>query len=423
MIPLYELGRLVFGLRRNQWKSDEERERIRDKRLRKILHLAYRNTRFYRDVFDEIGLKPDSIKSKDGIEKLPIVTKEIIKDSPSSFISSKFEKRDLKKYLTSGTTGIPLTVYKDVKSSLYGRALLEFAFMEAGKSPFEKIVEIGNYSKKKYFLNKFGLFREYSIPINYDGKKHLEILKSLKAENIFTHPSIMEVLATHALDVDYEVKFKRFFSHGETLFEESVKLIDESFGCETFDSYGSTEFWRVGFECDAHEGLHIIDDSFIVEFCNDGDVVVNGDRGDIIVTGLYNNAMPLIRYDIGDIGIFSEDACSCGRKLPLIKSIEGRQDDFIILPDGKMISPRIPVYVINEKISDLRQFKIIQHKEDKIEFLYVAGSEFNENLEQTLKDLFKDLFGPGIELKFSEKKNILKEKSGKLRKVVSKVKR
>jgi phenylacetate-CoA ligase len=416
-------ARELINLRSNQWKNEEERRKIRDKKLRAIVDYAYRKTRFYKDIFDSNKIKPENIKGIEDLEKLPIVTKDMVRDNPKAFVSSDSLLGELKKSSTSGSTGVPLSIYHDIKSHAYATALIYYAFIESGVGPFDVGMGTTRVKQMKSFKGKLGIFRKHKIPIGLSVGKHVELIKSFKPDYIYYQPSIMEILASHVLDNGINVKFKKFFSKGETLYEETRSLVRDAFECEIYDTYGSIEFWRIAFECGAHEGLHIIDDSVIVEFMGNQGPVNPGEKGEITVSGLYNYSMPLLRYKLDDIGIYSHEGCSCGRKWPILKSIEGRIDDFLIATDGRKISPRTIVYSFSSLLVGIKQYQVIQWRKNKIEFKFIKGRGFNEKNLNRIKRSFEKILGTNIEVLFTEKKFIRSKKWEKIKKVTTKVKK
>jgi phenylacetate-CoA ligase len=113
-------------------------------------------------------------------------------------------------------------------------------------------------------------------------------------------------------------------------------------------------------------------DSVITQFVDkDGNEVSAGERGEIIQTSLFNYAMPFIRYEVGDVGVPSDDECSCGRRLPLIKTVEGRTDSLVVLPDGRILSPRTLTVAVNmfDQYESIEQFRIVQKELNLLEIL------------------------------------------------------
>ncbi len=164
----------------------------------------------------------------------------------------------------------------------------------------------------------------------------------------------------------------------------------------------------------------MITDCAIIEFIKDGKNVDFGKEGEIIVTGLYNYAMPLIRYKLGDVGIPTDEVCSCGRNWPLIKSIEGRADDYLILPSGRIISPR-NINVI-ENIPGIKEYKIIQERKNLFNVLIIPDKNYSLQTEKEVEEQIKlGCFGEDICVEVRVVDEIPRERTGKLRTIISRI--
>jgi len=244
---------------------------------------------------------------------------------------------------------------------------------------------------------------------------------------IYTLPTILEDMCfndTSGINPRY------IFSQACTLTKRCRNLVRSIFNLEVNDTYGSTELGLLAFECNEHSGLHMITDSAIIEFLDDdGGPVAPGEVGEIVATGLFNYAMPLIRYKLGDLGIPTDDKCSCGRSWPLIKNIEGKIMDTFIMTSGKKIYPRY-LYIcidhaINNNLFIISQYQIIQEKKDKIIIKIVKGEKYDSNIEYKIENNFKNLCNKmgeevSIEIEIVDKFEL--EKTGKRKLIKSLIK-
>jgi phenylacetate-CoA ligase len=254
----------------------------------------------------------------------------------------------------------------------------------------------------------------------YDSpKKITDTLRQYNPDVIYSFPSIFKTISRF-LDNGLKLNPRLIFTHGETLTASSRENIRSTFNADVYNTYGSTEFNRLAFECSEHSGYHMITDCAIIEIVKDGQCVSPGEEGEIIITGLYNEAMPFIRYKLGDIGIMADYDCACGRGWPLIKSIEGRSDDFITLPSGKRISARI-INVI-EDVPGIIQYRTIQEKRDKFVVQVVAGKDFTSDSERQIGEKIRSgCFGEYVNVDVELVDELQRERTGKLRAIVSNV--
>jgi phenylacetate-CoA ligase len=167
--------------------------------------------------------------------------------------------------------------------------------------------------------------------------------------------------------------------------------------------------------------MHITAESVIVEIVDhDGTVLPTGNRGEIVVTHLDSQDYPFIRYRSGDIGVLSDEACDCGRGLPLLKEIEGRTTDYIVAPDGKIMHGLSLIYVLRE-IPGINEFRIVQEKADSFVIDIVRAAYLRPESEALIKGGFRKRMGADVKIIFNYVDKIECENSGKFRYVVSKV--
>jgi phenylacetate-CoA ligase len=206
------------------------------------------------------------------------------------------------------------------------------------------------------------------------------------------------------------------------------KLVEKSFDAPFFDQYASEELQMIAWQCPAGDEYHVDADSLVVEFVDeDGEEVAAGERGELVCTSLFNFAMPFVRYRLGDLAVKSEKkGCSCGRVFPLLKTIEGRKDSLVTLPNGRKIPPLAFGYAMEfyKYYRFVYQYRIIQKKSDLLRFEVKRknGSVDDADMKtelvaHMLRTLGIDESEATIEVEFVD--TILLDKSGKLRKVIS----
>jgi len=271
-------------------------------------------------------------------------------------------------------------------------------------------------------FEKIGILRWEFISIFNPIESILEYLKYFRPDVISTYPSMLLLLSKKIREQNIDgINPRLIITSGETITDYNRNKISQVFNSDIYCLYGAEECSRLAFECKKRSGYHIISDSAIIEFVKEGINVAENEQGDIVVTSLFNYTMPLIRNKLGDIGTFTYEKCACGRGFPLIKSIEGRTDDFLILPSGKKISPRI-INVI-EDIPGVSRYKTIQETKNRIVVNLVKGEGFCEKTTRDIKNHIKDgCFGEDVEVEVKLVAELFPEERGKLRAVVSNVK-
>jgi len=410
---LYYLNKI----RRNVWLDKDEIERMQEKKLREVIKYAYENVSYYNRLFRQHKIKPEEIKTAEDLKKIPILDKLELRDNLKDFISGKVDKKKCKIKSTSGSTGRPLRIAEDRKTEAYGTALRYRSYMENGYKFRYKLAEFTHprhfENKPLKFLNSLGILKKHRLSVFDSNEKHISTLNKIKPDIIEGYPSILKLIALENKKLPQP---KKIFTTAETLLEKDRKAIKEKFNCDVIDFYGCTEIPRIAWECSSHEGYHIDADQTIVELIEDGR---SGKRGQIVVTTLYNYCMPLIRYKVGDYGVMKDKPCSCGRGLPLMSSIEGRMDDFIVLPNGQKISPR-SINVLDD-IRGIADYKTIQKERNLFLVQLVKNKEFSEKtLGEIERQIKKGCLGMDVKISFEFLEKI--ENIGKRRTVISEVK-
>ena len=414
------------------WKLNEEQlEEYRKKSFKKILKKA-KKVPMYRKKYKGIDLDKISL---DNIEKLPILTKEDLrKNFPHGIVPNGFNIKKAHLVSTSGSTGQPTSIYTDFYSII--KALMGFVreLKEYGiswrKDKITVIADLTPGSAEEAYLNRtaiptlkplFSLKNMQFLHVGEDVEKMIEKIDEFKPKFIGGYPGVLRALAVlkrkgYGKNIQPEV----MASSGAVLDEYTKKYIEEAFETKIYDVYGSTEAGPVAFEC-KKGNYHLHYDMVHVEVLDENfEPVEYGKAGQIVVTKLYGNATPIIRYNgLNDFIIPLAKKCNCGINTPLIGKIAGRKADSIILPNGKIIPPSsitgIPAKVMEElNTKKILQFQILQKSIDKVEVLIVIDEEQRDmepsidTLFKKLKEKFEERFNKQIEVEIKEVKKIEK---------------
>lgn len=416
-------------LMKSQWFTRRQIEELQCKKLRALIKHAYINVPYYHKVMRKRGLNSDDIKKIKDLSKLPILTKDDVRNHFEELMAKNIKKYRPVLSHTSGSTGKPLKFYLCKRNRIMEQTLIWRYNNWTGYNYGDRVAilrgEILRSESGNPLLWKMNATGKILTLSSFDMssanlKKYVQKIKENKIEVFRGYPSTIYILAKYLKkeDIDY-IRPKAIITASETLLPYQRKLIEMQFECKVYDWYGSGE--RVGHAGQCSQGnYHIFSESGIIEFMKLDEHVGGGELSEMICTGLNNYAMPLIRYKIGDLAKYSNDKCSCGRVLPVITSIEGRLDDILITPDGRYITPS-GMTLAFEYIEGIKQSQIVQKSKNEIVVKIVKTEKYTDKDTSFLIVELRKRLGNEIDIKIDFVDEIPRTKSGKIPFVISKV--
>ena len=315
-----------------------ELKELQLKRLKKTL-IQVQHVDFYRNLLSGSGVKSSSVKTLEDIRKIPFTKKQDLREGyPFGFFAVPLQKI-VRIHTTSGTTGKPTVVgYTrkdlDMWSDLIARNMTMVGVGE--DDVFQNMVSYGMFTGGlgfHYGAEKIGMTVIPSATGN--TKRQIEMIRDFGVTTIHCTPSYAMHLSEIAEEMDMPLESLKTGIFGAEPWSESVRrTLEKKLGLTAYDSYGLSELFGPGvaFECPERDGLHIWHDCFYVEIIDPktGEQVSDGERGELVVTPLVKDAMPLLRYRTGDITFLMEDGCLC-RRGQKIARITGRSDDMLVI--------------------------------------------------------------------------------------------
>jgi phenylacetate-CoA ligase len=211
--------------------------------------------------------------------------------------------------------------------------------------------------------------------------------------------------------IEHDLKLegiKGVIAAAEPVFEPTRELVFQALGAPLSNTYGSREFMSIGAECDRHEGLHVHSENLLVETEEDG----NQSPSELLITDLHNDGMVFLRYRIGDVGSFSDAPCSCGRGLPLLKSVEGRKLDVLRAPDGRIVPGELIPHLMKD-IQEVREYQAEQKRLDLVVLSVVLSRPISEHSRALLHSELSKAFGAGVTVEIQPVDSIARRPSGK----------
>ena len=410
-------------------------KRFQDKRIRRLVRHAYGSVPFYNRVFKEAGLDPYSVKGVDDLSKLPIVKKDVFKrQSPSELVSKEYDMARLKKVRTSGSSGTPFQMYIDNVEDSWRKSIYMRANISCGQRAFDRWVVLTSphhFHDTTGIQRKLGLFSQRCVSLWDPTEKKIEEIAAINPHILDGYSGSLVLLAKEMARQGVSViKPRLMFGNAEAIDLEARRYIEKVFGAPYCDQYGSAEVDRASWQCLERQGYHMDVDSVITEFVDEGgEAVVDGESGEVVFTSLFNFAMPLLRYAIGDVGAPSDESCACGRTLPLMKVVEGRKDSFLALPGGRTVSPMIFNFAMStfKYYADVDQYLIRQKKLDLFEVSlkmadgWVENDDVSREFQRHIKK-FMDFAEGEIRFDVSVVDEIERSQTGKLLSVTSDLK-
>ncbi|HUI59926.1 MAG TPA: hypothetical protein VLX90_06875 [Steroidobacteraceae bacterium] len=423
-------GAYLREFERTQYLGAEDLRALQWRRLRRLLAHAYGNCTFYRRRMDEAGLHPDRMSSPDDLRAMPVLTKRDIQEHGAGLCAANFPPARRVRNQTGGSTGSPLQFYVDRErlDSRMASTIRHDAW--AGLRPGDWHAELWGARldqhlgarrwdglRNRLVYRTIGLNTSAFSDESWPG--YLAELRRRRPRVLLAYAQSAVRLAQYVNDRGInDVRFESIISTAEVLLPGQRELIEQAFRGRVFNRYGCREVSVIASECERHRGMHVNAEALWVEVVPDA--LTPAGAGRLVVTDLLNLGMPLIRYEIGDLGAWSADACPCGRGLPLLARVEGRVTDFLTLPDGRMVSGPALTLVVAD-LHDVRQVQFVQTAPAEVRLRVVPGADFGEHTRAELRRRLAYYLDSSTRLEFEEVDRIAQEASGKYRFVINRV--
>jgi len=417
-------------LEETQWYSRAELQQLQWEKLKRLLKHCYENVPYYRELFTRFSLKPQNIMSPEDLLKIPVLTKSELKRSYHS-LQAQDKKRPFGVNRTSGSTGIPVIVHVDKEAAdchyaakLRGRSWWGLRIGDRNgllwgrdEEPGLKVA-IRNYVvENQIFLSLFDLTEDSAL--GYFRK-----LERFKPKFLYGYASALQLLAQLFRDKGLDATalgINVIISTAEILHKHRRRMIELTFGCPVVNEFGCAETQVISFQC-PHGNMHVTAENLYVEFVDGAKPVAPGERGHVVATDLNNYAMPLIRYMGGDMGSPLENGCSCGRGLPLMDSIVGRDVDMVMLESGELLHPEI--FTLPHScpfFGAVKQLKVVQKSYSDFLVEAVVEKSARHGFANYFSNVVQNELGTDVNLDFEFIDSIPREESGKLRYFVSEI--
>lgn len=429
---------LQLKLRRNRGKYPRFRREIADRAgysmaemqawqrdmLSALLNDAVRHVPYYRENYS--GPVANYIESE-GLERFPILTKEALRGNELEFTDGRVRSSRLLELHTTGTTGTPLRVYCTSEDRQLNYAFYDEYLVSIGIDPRGRRLVMGGrvvvpqrqwkppYWRYSWFQNSM-LVSSYHIGGNtFDSM--VNAITRFQPHYVDAYPSSVYALAS--LMAERGVTFsgiKGVVTSGETLDDEQREVIERAFGAPVFDQYGCAEMAVFAGQC-PYGRYHVKADYGVVEVVKDDGSAADGESGDLVVTGLVNRTMPLIRYAVGEVGAVEWLQCECGGNGPVLTELQGRKDDAVVTPDGRRIGRLSPVL----KGFPIGESQYVQDEIGVLQVRVVPADGFDEHTKTRIVEEVQRRVGRDMQIVVQPVQRIDRGPGGKLKSVISRV--
>ncbi len=402
---------------------------IQWRRLKKLVEHARAHVPYYRNLPAPSEAREPAEAIRETLAGISPLEKSSYREHTDNFIARNISRRRLIPGATSGTTGTALKLWSTPEAlaeefvGFWRGARSLGVRLDDPRLTFnaQNIVPVGQQRPPFWRTNRWNrqtLFSIYHCSPENLGT-YVNAIHEAEATFAQGYPSFMHLVARAMLEAGRPLppdRIKVCITSSESLFAFQREVIEEAFGAPVQDRYGASEFCCSMTQCRAGQ-LHVDMEFCIVEV----EVEEETDdwvRGPLLVTGLATEATPFIRYRIGDVGTRSKRPCACGRAGDAFLSVDGRIEDYVVTPEGRMVGRLDHIF---KGELDVAEAQVLQETQDALEVLIVRRDSYDENSERHLLEEFRSRLGKAIELRLRYVDSIPREANGKFRAVKSKV--
>lgn len=414
----------------SQWWSGDKLECLRVERLRRLLTLAGSHVPYYRDLFAKLAFKPETVTSTTDLQKLPFLTKAIIRAEGERMKSEIAQ--GLARFNTGGSSGEPLIFFignervsHDVAAKWRATRWWGVDIGDPEIVVWGSPIELTAQDKVRQIRDRL-MRTELLSAFEMSEARLDDFITSIRRKRpamLFGYPSSLSLIARHAEKRGIamnDLGIKVTFVTSERLYDHQRDDISRVFACPVANGYGGRDAGFIAHQC-PQGGMHITTEDIIVEIVDkDGSPLPNGTAGEVVITHLATGDFPFIRYRTGDVASLSTKQCSCGRTLPMLEDIQGRATDFVMATDGTIMHGLALVYPIRD-IPGIAAFNVIQESLERVVVNIVPGETCGPDVEQLITAGIVARLGKTVNVEVTRVSEIPREKSGKFRYIQSHV--
>lgn len=372
---------------RNEKLTVQALHELRNKKLQMLLQHCYNNVAYYRQQWSVLGIKPEDIRTVDDMQRLPILTKDLIRENYANLVATNYTDNIVK--TTGGSSGAPLKFQLDRESDERRRSIMWRGYRWGGYEMGARTLYIwgadaGPKSWRSRWKDKL-YHRVYNRKIlNSFAMTTANMGDYLSAFNEYAPQVVVSYVTPMMLLADWikannktVVSPRVILTGAEALHDYQREHLQNVFSCRVVNTYGCREFMLMGAECAQCGQIHTNDDHLLLETLNAQDTIVTNEPGDLVITDLHNYGFPLIRYRNGDRVTLSGKNSECKLPFAVIAEIHGRHLEHILTPTGNVLPGEFFPHLLKD-VNGLIKFQVIQKTADRVELHFVRGSQFDQ---------------------------------------------
>jgi phenylacetate-CoA ligase len=417
----------LVGLLAMQWRSPSALRRAQERKLRRLVRHAAANVPFYRETFRTLKIDARDIRTVADLAALPPISKrELQAASLQERMARNIDTQDCRSQTTSGSTGVPLEVFLRRSDETILNLGWVRAFLSAGLKPWEKRAVFKpkkDITERPSWYEYLGLMRRLDISTWTSPDEWIAAIQRWQPDAIMGYVKVVQLFAQAVQEQRSEgISPRLVFTTSEILDEASRAFLSTVFRAPVVNIYASAEGGCMAWECARCGALHVATDTVVFEILRDGRPAAPGEEGEVVITNLHSYAMPFIRYRQGDLATLSRERPRCGRGLPLLEGIQGRQDDCITLRDGRSISYS-PFYYSVQSVPGVRRWRVIQENLDTLRVEIEPTPLFDYTAEELITSNLRGIVGKEMVVEIVRLDALETDPRQKFRAVSSKVTR
>lgn len=380
----------------------EKLENIQNSRVRSIVKHAYRTVPYYRQVMHDKGLHPGDFRTAADLARLPVIGSAELSADPRRFLSLDYPDNKTLEMMTSGSTGHAKQIFWD-KSAIFRahaaglRHRDVLAAFTGRRSGYRQVIvrraggtgqEVRAFHQQHSWVPAMADPSNVNISPREPFEQAVQRINEANPDVIRGFGGYIGAIYRWAWTGGHEIAHPKVICYGgEHMHLHDRQLLESEFRIPVITSYQACEAMRIAFQCPRAEGLHISVDQTDVRIADDqGKTLPPGQSGRVMISNLTNRATVLLNYDLGDLGVMSGSPCGCGRTLPVLERLDGRADDFVMLPGGEAAHDSVVLSSLFS-VPGVMRLQIVQDRIDSLDISVICEPENGwDGMQSALND-------------------------------------